>query len=284
MHRIIEFVIRFKNYITLVALCVMSLSFMSIGELSRLGGFRAVIVGGIGWMQSVFAWIPNPVALKAENAALRELNVQLSAEAARARLAMAENATLRRMLDLSQQVDYDLITADIVGKVTTQLRNYATLSRGSDHGIVEGMSVVTDAGLAGHVVGVSSRYSVVQLLLNRDTRIAARLYNSAVEGILTWEGEDLLALKYVPKTVDVELGDYVITSLFSVQFPPNVILGYVSKIAEDPNNALFQRIMISPAVNFNTLEQVFVIRQIPESERKLLERTTLDSLSGRHGR
>ena len=105
MQRLFEFVVRYRNYITLALLVIISFSLMSVGELSRLGGFRAVVVGSIGWMQSVFAWVPNPVALQSENTALRELNLQLSIESARYRQAMVENATLRNMLELLPHTD-----------------------------------------------------------------------------------------------------------------------------------------------------------------------------------
>ena len=41
---------------------------MNFGNTTELGGYRSIVVGGIGWMQSAFSWIPNPIALKNENA------------------------------------------------------------------------------------------------------------------------------------------------------------------------------------------------------------------------
>lgn len=216
MRRFIDFVVRFKNYITLAALVVMSFAFMSVGNLAQLGGFRAVIVGSIGWMQSLFAWIPNPVALKSENLALRELNLQLAVESARSRQSMVENATLRRMLELPGLTDYRLIAADVVGKTTTQLRNYATINKGTDDGIREGMSCITDAGLVGIVIGASPHYAVLQLLLNRDTRVSAKVQRSRVDGIIEWEGETYLVLKGVPRSLDVQAGDVILSDRKSV--------------------------------------------------------------------
>ncbi len=270
MRRIIDFVVRYKNYITLCALVVMSFSFMSIGSLSQLGGFRAVIVGSIGWIQSLFAWVPNPVALKSENTALRELNLQLSIESSRYRRAMVENTTLRSMLDLPAYTDDKLIAADVVGKTTVELRSYATINRGVADGIREGQPVVTDAGLVGNIIGCSDHYSVVQLLLNRDTRISARVFRSNVDGILVWQGEEWLVLRDVPRTFDVKTDDIVVTSSYSVMYPENVIIGKVHQVSEEPNS-LFLKILIKPAVDFGTLEQVFVIDRLPDSERLVLE-------------
>lgn len=270
MRRFIEFVVRYKNYITLCTLVVMSFSFMSVGSLSQLGGFRAVIVGSIGWIQSLFSWVPNPVALKSENTALRELNLQLSIESSRYRQAMVENGTLRNMLLLPTYTDDKLIAADVVGKTNTELRNYATINRGYEDGIKDGQAVVTDAGLVGTVIGTSAHYGIVQLLLNRDTRISARVYRSNVDGILTWEGEQALALKNVPRTYDVKVGDLVVTSTYSISYPANVVIGTVSQVA-DESASLFRKITVSPSVHFSTMDQVFVIDRLPNPERVALE-------------
>lgn len=271
MRRFIDFVVRFKNYITLAALVVMSFAFMSVGNLAQLGGFRAVIVGSIGWMQSLFAWIPNPVALKSENLALRELNLQLAVESARSRQSMVENATLRRMLELPGLTDYRLIAADVVGKTTTQLRNYATINKGTEDGIREGMSCITDAGLVGIVIGASPHYAVLQLLLNRDTRVSAKVQRSRVDGIIEWEGETYLVLKGVPRSLDVQAGDVILSSSYSPKYPANIVIGRVTQVGEEPNS-LFRRVVVEPAVNFATLEQLFVVDARASAERAELER------------
>lgn len=273
MQRFIAFVVRYKNYITLCALVVMSFSLMSFGNLAQLGGFRAVVVGSIGWIQSLFAWVPNPVALKSENLALRELNLQLSVESARSRQAMVENVTLRRMLELPKLTEYKLIAADVSGKTTTQLRNYATINKGTKDGVKEGMSCITDAGLVGRIIGTSEHYAVIQLLLNRDTRVAAKVQRSRVDGIVTWDGESYLSLKDVPKSFDVQVGDVILTSNYSSRYPSNIVVGRVMRVEEE-NNTLFRRVVVEPAVNFSTLEQVYVVNYVPDAERLTLERET----------
>jgi rod shape-determining protein MreC len=283
MQRFIHFVVRFKNYIALTMLIVISVSLMSFGELSKLGGFRAVVVGGIGWIQSVFAWIPNPVALKSENLALRELNMQLSLESTRSRQAIVENATLRRMLELPKLQDHRLIAADVIGKTTTQMRNYATINKGNGDGIKEGMAVITDAGLVGLIIGTSKRYAVVQLLLNRDTRIASKVQRSRIDGIVSWEGENTVILKNMPRSADVKPGDVILTSSYSSKYPPDVVIGRVSTVGDEQNTP-FKRIVIQPSVNFASLEQVFIVDWVPDLERIALERAAQDRAQQRGAR
>lgn len=271
MRGLIEFVVRYRNYITLSTLVVMSFSLMSIGRLSDLGGFRAVVVGSIGWIQSAFSWIPNPVALKSENTALRELNLQLAVEVARSRQAIVENERLRGLLKLPEYTDYGLIAADIVGKTTTEQRNYATINKGKADGITEGMSCINDAGLVGIVIGASDHYAVLELLINRDTRVSAKVLRTRVDGVIQWEGENILVLKNIPRSLDVKQNDVIVTSSYSSKYPANIVIGTVTTV-ENEANSLFHRVVVQPSVNFSTLEQIFVVNARPNPERVQLER------------
>jgi rod shape-determining protein MreC len=189
---------------------------------------------------------------------------------------MVENSTLRKMLNLVDVVDEELIAADVVGRTTTELRNYATLNKGRADGIQENMVVVTEAGLAGMIVGTSDRYSVVRLLLNRDTRVAARIYRTGAEGVIKWEGENALSMKDVPRLQDVRVEDLVVTSNFSSRFPPNIVVGRVSEV-RDEENSLFRQITVDPAVDFNTLSQVFIIARLPDPQMLSIEDSIITS-------
>lgn len=271
MYRIIEFIVRFKEYVSLSAVVVICFSLMTFGNVAQLGGFRAVVVGGIGWLQSAFSWIPNPVALKSENSALRELNLQLTDERAKIRQALIENDKLRKMLEFKKQTTFPIVTADIVGKTTTEVRNFATLNKGELDGIKEGMTVMTDAGIVGLIIASSNNYSLVRLLINRDSRVAAKVQRSRIDGILVWEGDQTLLMKNIPKSYDVKVGDDVITSEYSNRFPTNIPIGKVTEV-RDEANSLFRKILVQPSVNFTSLEQVFVVKMLPNPERVALEK------------
>lgn len=270
MQRILDFIIRFKEYLTLSVLIVVSFLLMSLGNAAELRGFRTVVVGGIGVAQSLFSWIPNPVALQSENKALRDLNYSLSREVARTRKAMIENDNLRAMLDLKKNTPQPLIIAEVIGKITAEMRGYLTLNKGEQEGVKAGMSVQTDRGLVGHVLATSDSYALVQMILNRDTRIAVKVERTRIDGIIVWEGGEYLLLKNVAKTQDVRAGDMIVTSGFSSMFPSDIYVGRIIEVSDEPNS-LFRRITVTPMVNFSTLEQVFVNTKKPMPEREELE-------------
>jgi rod shape-determining protein MreC len=133
------------------------------------------------------------------------------------------------------------------------------------------MPVVTDQGLAGKVIATSSGFSVVQLLLHKDVRVSARVQRSRVNGIIRWNAGRMLQLMHVPKTLDVESGDLIITSEFSSIFPSGIRIGVVSATRQVPGE-LFQVIDVSPCVDFDRLEEVFVAAFTPDSSRIALQR------------
>jgi rod shape-determining protein MreC len=66
------------------------------------------------------------------------------------------------------------------------------------------------------------------------------------------------------------VGDVIVTSEYSNVFPPNVKIGVVSSVTEH-EGGLFKQIRVTPYVDFDRLEHVFVVLRVPDEERQLLE-------------
>lgn len=282
MQRLIDFVVRFKEYFTLLALVIISLSLVSMGDVSKMGGARAVMIGVIGQLQSLFSFVPNTRALEVENKAIRELNLQLSTEVTRMRKSLLENEQLRRMLELKQKSSYPLIAAEVVGLSSVEMRHYATINRGYGSGIDFGMTVRTDAGLVGNIVGQTENYSLVELMNNRNVKIAAKFVRTGINGIIVWEGGEFLKVKNIPESFDVKVGDELITSNFSNKYPDEIPIGKVAKV-EHAQGSLFKRITVIPHVNFSAISEVFVIKFISDPERNRLLKEMEERLQAKRG-
>lgn len=271
MLQLLSLIVKFKDYAALTLLCIISLSLISIGDVSKIGGYRAFVVGTIGWLEEAFAWVPNPDALRTENRAVRELNLYLSSELMKSRQALTENKKLREMLEFKQGVEFNLISAEVIGKSTIELREYITINKGAKDGIVRGMSVRTDAGLTGIVVVVEDNYTLVETLNNRQVKISAKVDRTGIDGILVWGGSKYFNMMNIPRSFDIKVGDELITSNYSRKYPPGLPIGKVVKVEED-KSSLFHKIYVEPFVSFNTLEQVFIIQYISDPERlKLIQ-------------
>jgi rod shape-determining protein MreC len=274
MRRLFHIVQSFKEYFILTFFIVFSIILMAENDNQQIHQIRALSIGIFGRIQESVSFLPNFFQLEKENEILRRTNVNLADEVNQLREAKLENIRLRRLIGLKETSKFGLISAKVVGKTLDLLRNNITLNVGEKDGLAPGMPIITEAGLVGKVAATSSNYAIGQIILNSDFRASARVQRSRVDGILTWEGGQYSLLKNVAKTLDVRTGDMVETSDYSTLFPPNIRIGVVASVTEQPGS-LFKRIEVENAVDFATLEEVFVINAKPDSLRIRFEERAL---------
>ncbi|MDP2208940.1 MAG: rod shape-determining protein MreC [Bacteroidota bacterium] len=270
MQRILTLLIEFKEYFILTLLVLFSIILLTLNDNPQLKAIRSYTVATIGIIQNTLAMVPNIFELQRENEVLRKLNVTLLDEVSRLREAKLENTRLRELLGLKEKIKYKFVAADVIGKTLHLQRNTITLNVGRNNGVNVDMPVVSEQGIAGRIVAVSSNYSIAQLLLNKDFRTSVKIQRSRVDGILGWDGSDRLMIKNVSKKQDVKVGDAAITSEYSKIFPPDIKVGVVISVDENPVT-LFKDILIEPSVDFTRLEQVFVITSTVDTQRVNLE-------------
>ncbi len=269
MRRFLDLIIAFKEYVALTVFVAASLTMIAVSHTTDVMPLRAFVTGMVGMIQSTYAWIPNPITIAQENHDLQSKSIELSAEVGRLRRSEAENRELRRLLGIAPHPAWKLRAAEVVGKTTTFQRNMLTIDLGAKDSIVPGMAVVTDAGLVGRIYATSENFSLVQMLFNTDLRIASKIARTRVEGIITWEGGSDLLMRNIPKALDVQLGDLVVSSEYSSYFPADVAIGTIDSIAPE-SNSLFRRVLVSPSVNLFRVEHVYVIVKDVSKERERL--------------
>lgn len=263
MHKFLKILNDFRNYFVFVGLVIISFSLISFSTSDDIGGFRTLVITTMEMLQETFDIIPNYNALISENKSLTELNLQLSTEVMMMHKAQQDNEELRAMLMLMNVQDTPLEPVEVVQKSTVQMRNYVIVNKGLKNGIKVGMAVRSAAGLVGSIIGISDYYSIVELLNNRNVKISAKLIDSDCEGIIVWEGEDYLLLKNISKSIDVKVGEKVVTSSFSIRYPHNIPVGVVSKVIDEPG-AHFSKIEIKPIAKFFSFDYLFVIKSEPD--------------------
>lgn len=265
------FLVDIKEYILLALLVFISLYLIFRNDNSQVRFFRAVAVTTLGTFQSGISLIPNVFELENENKYLREANIKLSNEIASLKELKSENQRLIRLLDFKNKVNLPLVSARIVNKSLIQTRNTITINAGESDGIKTNMPVITDEGLVGRVVSTTGSYSIVQILLNDDLKITVKNQRTRTDGILNYDGMGHLMVKNVLKNADVIPGDVFITSEYSSYFPPGIPVGITAEIGNLDN--LFKKIVLTPSVNFEMIEEAFVLKHQPVQEKLELENT-----------
>lgn len=271
MKKLGQLILNLKEYLILSVLIIFSLAFIFSNDNTQIRFLRAIAVGMFGTVQSGISSIPNVFELQEENKILRENNIRLSNDVANLKEARLENIRLSKLLSFKESSGLGLVSAKIVNKSVFQTRNTITINAGEGDSLNLNMPVITDAGLVGRIVSMSKNYSIAQILYNKDLRITVKVQRSRVDGILQFDGVTALNITNVPKTADVQIGDVIITSEYSNLFPSGIPVGTVTETGNLDN--LFMKIVIKPLVNFNTLENVFILKSYPNKEKYLLEKT-----------
>jgi rod shape-determining protein MreC len=128
--------------------------------------------------------------------------------------------------------------------------------------------VLSPTGVVGRVVAVGPRASRVQLLLDRDSGVAAMIERSRVAGVVCGQvafadqGKPDLVMKYVSSLSDVAVGDRVLSSGLDRIYPKGLVIGRVRSVGAGAG--LFREVLVTPSAGFDRLEEVLVVRDPPE--------------------
>jgi len=189
-------------------------------------------------------------------------NSQLSLENQSLQEYKQESFRLRKMLnfDNANRENYDLLPAHLIARSPNNWYESIIIDRGSRQGVKKGMPVISPGGLVGRVGSVSENSAQVSLITDREMAVGAiiqktRETNGIVEGLGDSNELRMINIPYYSK---INEGDRIISSGLSATYPPGINIGTVTEITREPNGLLLVA-MIKPTVDFNKLEEVFVI-------------------------
>ncbi len=167
---------------------------------------------------------------------------------------------------------FTFLPAKVVGNTYTLQANFLMLERGSAQGVIKGMAVTGPEGIVGVVVEASANYSRVMSLLHRNSKVSAMLKKDNSAGTIEWDGTDpsYLLLKNVTKGAKVSKGDTVVTSNYSANFPPHLMIGTVAAIASE-SSSNFYTLKIKTTTNFYNIQYVYLIENTRYTEQVQLE-------------
>jgi rod shape-determining protein MreC len=137
-------------------------------------------------------------------------------------------------------------------------------------------AISPDGSIVGVVVEVDDNYSKVMSLLHRNSKVSAMLKRDKVAGSIEWDGEDpnILTLKNISKSAAPKIGDTVLTSPYSSNFPAQILIGRVTKVIQDPSSN-FLTLSVKSATNFFTLEYIYLVENKRMAEQKAVEQNEI---------
>lgn len=212
----------------------------------------ASTVGGM------FRTLAQAGSLAAQNAVLQQKVQTLAATNERLKDHAAENSQLRAMLGLAQSLPVASLAADVIGYTPEGSRRVITIDKGWRDGVHRDAVVLNGDGLVGHVVDAGTHDAHVLLIIDPTSNVPAYLRQTHSWGIVsgTWEH---MRMKYIGQDVKVRQGDSVVTGRGEI-YPSGIVIGTVREV-DRKDNALYQTAVLAPAVDFNGLVHVLVLKQ-----------------------
>ncbi len=227
--------------------------------------FRAASEAVHRWIEDKRHYYKEYNDLLEENAALRQEVAELRANARQVERDREENAKLRELIGLREQRrDFAFESAMILERSTNNWTRTLTLNQGTAHGVAVNNVVVTSEGyLVGVVIETGLNWCTVQTLIDTDTELGALLFRTGdvviAEGDFSLMREKRLKVTYLPADTALLVGDYIVTSGLGGYYPSNLVIGTVESVETD-DNGLAQYAVLSPMCDFDTLTEVFVIK------------------------
>jgi rod shape-determining protein MreC len=270
-HFISIFLNKFKEYIILVVLLILSLILITLNDNSKVKNVRMYTLGVFASVNSTIVNLSRIFDDTDYIEKLEKNNAELMLQINQLRNYGLENNQLNDILSFQSNSNYSFITAKIVSRLVSKISGYFIISKGLNDGIYEGMPVINDKGLVGIVIDVADNYCSVRTFENSLFKVAVKNQRSNVDGVLNWNGKNLL-IENVPTTYDIEIGDRIIVSELSSILPPSIPVGIVVE-KESTLSGVLSNIIVKPFVELNSLKNVIVL-QIERSNQ-------LDSLATR---
>lgn len=214
---------------------------------------------------------------------LREVNQMLAEENAALKQKINQQSQYIVTADTSIAIQdsvllnqYDFESAKVVNNHVDFFKNYLTIDKGEDQGLMPGMAVISPLGTVGKVKLVSDHFAVVTSLLHIDVMVSARLKRTEHFGTVQWDGRDpdIVQFKYIPRHVKPAVGDSVITSGFAI-FPDGIMIGTVAEV-NLRDEALFYDLKVKLSQDFRKLSFVTIVKSNLHHEQDSLEQSIIN--------
>ena len=171
----------------------------------------------------------------------QELNIKLN------QLEM-DNLRLRQLLDLQNFSEANKLNSSVISRNTSSWWKKILLNKGSKNGVSIGDAVIGPGGLIGIVENTSKLTSSVKLLTDPNSKVGVWTQRANLHGLLIGVGTKTPKLFFYSKNIDIQIGDYILSSPASTILPPNIPIGIIQSIDNEskPNTIATVQLTATP--------------------------------------
>jgi rod shape-determining protein MreC len=194
---------------------------------------------------------------------------------------MAENILLQNQLRklttekaafLDTIDQFQVIGAKVINSTFDRNLNFLTIKAGRNDSLRAGMGVISAFGIVGQVKSVSKNFATVYSLLHPNLLVSSKIKRTDTKCTVQWDQVDYAhaSLKYIPRHIELQVGDSIVTSGFNSVFPENISIGIVEVFKLD-DHMTFYDARVKLTTDFTSLYHVFVIKDLLKQEKDSLE-------------
>ena len=227
-----------------------------------------------GGVKNFFSNWRNYDKLQREYETLEMTNEELSLKLSGVEETEQENARLKVLLDAQDAYEaLDPIYAKVIARDPGQWFDTFTINRGTTHGVTEGMSVVTGAGLVGYVYEAGLTYAKVLTIIDTRSAVAVLVQRTRDNGVMRGEVTEAsdsaeCYTYYLPNVNNILPGDVIVTSGTDSLYPKGLTIGEVIAVSQETSSD-GSYVIVSPYVDFRHVEEVLVLRTVVETQESL---------------
>lgn len=201
-----------------------------------------------------------------ENGALRSENLVLKQKIQKNASLEAENFRLRQLLNATESLEDRVLIAELIGVTPDRQVQKVVLNKGSDHGVYVGQAVLDAFGLMGQVIEVGKRNAIVLLITDSTHAIPVELGRTGLRLVAEGIG-DLYALKlrHVASTLDIKVGDTLVSSGLGRRFPRGYPVAEVSEVYVSGDER-FSTVFAKPYAHMNRSRHVLLVFETEKDE------------------
>ncbi len=249
--------------LTAITTAVFGTTFLGNAVQTVLTPIRSGISSVTRQVERYYNYVFGYEALEAENKYLEERIMNVEEEIRNADALARENDRLRELLNLQKDnTDYEFCDAYIVSWDSSNWKSTFSIAKGTNSGLEEGMVAVTEYGqVVGLITQIGPNWATITTVLDTSLEISASIASSGhtgvVQGSYTAGEDNTLRMNYLPTNVVLRNNDQIVTTGSAV-YPKDLIIGYIIDAGYD-ETGVAKYAKLSPAANFDQLEQVFII-------------------------
>lgn len=278
MRKLLEFLVGKRHWFMFILLEIISLALVYRNNAYQRNVMFSSANVVAGHLASISGSITSYINLREINRELLERNGELELQMLDLQdqldALLADSVTFKGFApDTTESFPYSFVVADVVNNSVTHLSNYITVNKGRIDGIEPDMGVVSERGVVGIVSTVSDHFSVIIPLLNPKFRLSCKVLGSSYFGSLSWGGRSTLYanLDELPRHVNFQKGDTIVTSGYSAVFPSGIIVGVVDNF-ERQHDDNFYSLQVRLATDFQALNNVRIIKNFRQAEQLGIEK------------